>query len=268
MKIFVVCDLEGTAGVVDFMKQCMEDGAYYQQAIRLATLELNALVEGALEGGATEVYAWPGHGEFPGGIDFELVHDAVRLVMHAGDAGPVGYDKSFDAMFMCGLHGMAGAEGGVLAHSFVPFLQNVWLNDIGIGEIAMNMLGFGDVDVPCVFLSGDKAAVDEARALVSGIEGAIVKWGLEEKTKLGALSVRKAVSLSPGEARRVIREAARRAMGRIGDVEPYRLEAPYAMVVEYPEEKYAEHAMGNPGMERVDKRTVRQVRERLSELVF
>ena len=79
MKVYVVCDLEGVAGIVDFKKQCMEEGKYYQQAIRLATMELNALVEGAIEGGATEVYAWPGHGSFPGGIDFELIHPECIL---------------------------------------------------------------------------------------------------------------------------------------------------------------------------------------------
>jgi len=108
MKVYIICDLEGVAGVVDFKKQCMEEGAYYQQAIRIATLELNALVDGALEGGATEVYAWPGHGAFPGGLDVEHLHPKCRLVMHAGDAGPAGYDESFDAMFLHGLHGMAG----------------------------------------------------------------------------------------------------------------------------------------------------------------
>ena len=30
MKVYVVCDLEGVVGVVDFKKQCMEDGQYYQ----------------------------------------------------------------------------------------------------------------------------------------------------------------------------------------------------------------------------------------------
>ena len=43
MKIYVVCDLEGTAGVFDFKLQCMEEERYYQQAIRMATLELNNL---------------------------------------------------------------------------------------------------------------------------------------------------------------------------------------------------------------------------------
>ena len=268
MKIYVVCDLEGTAGVVDFKLQCIEEERYYQQAIRMATLELNALVEGAIEGGATEVYAWPGHGAFPGGIDVELLHPECRLVMHAGDAGPMGFDGSFDAMFQCGLHAMAGAEGGVLSHSFTPILENVWLNGARIGEIGMNMVAFGEVGVPSVFISGDQAAVDEARSLVAGIEGAVVKWGLEEKERLGALSVRKAISLSPTKAQKVIREAAERAMHKIGSIEPYGLNPPYTMRVQYIEEKYAEQAMRHEGMARIDETTVEQVRSRLSELIM
>jgi D-amino peptidase len=267
VKVYVVCDLEGVAGVVDFKKQCMEEGAYYQQAIRMATLELNALVDGALEGGATEVYAWPGHGAFPGGIDVEHLHPECSLVMHAGDAGPAGYDESFDAMFLHGLHGMAGSEG-VLAHSFMPYIENIWLNELKIGEIAMNMAVFGVHGVPTVFVSGDQAAVDEARALVPGIEGAVVKWGLEEKEKLGALSVRKAVSMSPAKARDVIREAARRAMNRVESVEPFRVDPPYTMRVEYTEKKYAEYALRSPGVKRIGETTTNQTRDSLFELVF
>ncbi len=58
MKIYVVCDIEGTAGVVDFKSQCQFDGKYYQQAQKLATLELNAIIEGIIEGGGTEIYAF------------------------------------------------------------------------------------------------------------------------------------------------------------------------------------------------------------------
>ena len=248
--------------------QCIADSKYYQQAVRLATLELNALIEGAMEGGATEVYAWPGHGPFPGGIDVELLHPECVLVMHAGDAGPAAFDGSFDAMFLCGLHAMAGAEGGVLSHSFMPILENVWLNDLKIGEIAMNMASFGELGVPTVFIGGDQAAMEEARALVPGIEGAVVKWGLEEKSRLGALSERKMVSLSPARARGVIREAAERAMGKVGDVEPFRVDPPYTMRVQYTEAKYAEQMSQHEGVERVDDTTVKQVRDVLSELIF
>ena len=62
------------AGVVDFKAQCDFEGKYFQQAQQLATLELNAIIDGALEAGATEIYAWPGHENFPGGINVELVH--------------------------------------------------------------------------------------------------------------------------------------------------------------------------------------------------
>ena len=39
MKIYVICDLEGVAGVVDQAQQCWDDGDYYLQARRLATQE-------------------------------------------------------------------------------------------------------------------------------------------------------------------------------------------------------------------------------------
>ena len=101
MKIYVICDLEGVAGVVDHRQQCQWDSAkgwyapFLAQARRLATLELNALVEGALEGCATEVVAWDGHGNFPGGLNVELLHPECKLVMDGGSGGPTGLDTSF-----------------------------------------------------------------------------------------------------------------------------------------------------------------------------
>lgn len=267
MKVYIVCDLEGVAGVVDFKKQCMEDGAYYQQAIRMATHELNALVEGAIEGGATEVYAWPGHGAFPGGIDVELLHPDCNLVMHAGDEGPVGYDDSFDAMMLHGFHGMAGS-GGVLAHSFYPFPKNIWVGDLKIGEIALNMAGFGELGVPTVLVTGDKVAIDEARALVPGITGAAVKWALEEKEKLGALSVRKAISMSPNKAQDTIRKAAKEAMGRIESIKPFKLPKEFDLKVEYVEAKYADGPSNFPGVTRLDEVTITKKCKSLQDIVF
>ncbi len=268
MKIYVVCDIEGTAGVVDFKSQCQFEGKYYQQAQKLATLELNAIVEGIMEGCGTEIYAWPGHGPFPGGIDVELVHPECQLVMHAGDAGPIAMDSSFDAMFLCGLHAMAGTKNGVLAHSFMALISNVWLNGIKIGEIGMNMALFGSYNIPTVFISGDQAAIEEARPLVPDIEGAIVKWGLEEKQKLGALSERSAISLSPEKARHILRNTARKAMDKIGTIPPFILEAPFTMKVQYTEAKFAERFLAHDGITKIDNTTGEQVRERLSELIF
>ena len=267
MKVYIVCDLEGVAGVVDFKKQCMENGAYYRQAIRMATLELNALVEGAIEGGATEIFAWPGHGDFPGGINVELIHPECNLVMHAGDGGPVGYDESFDAMMLHGFHGMAGS-GGVLSHSFYPFPKNIWVDDLKIGEIALNMAGFSEKGIPTVLVTGDQTAIEEARALVPEITGATVKWALEEKEKIGALSVRRAISMSPVKAQDTIRDAARLAMYRIGPIKPFTFPAMFDLKVEYVESKYADPPAKGPGVKRVDPLTITKKCNGLGDIVF
>ena len=268
MKVYVVCDLEGVAGVVDFKKQCMEDGQYYQQAIRVATLELNALIDGLVEGGATEVYAWPGHGDFPGGLDFELIHPECKIVMHAGGGGPVGIDDSFDAMILHGLHGMAGAANGVLSHSFYPIPSNIWFSGKKVGEIAMNIYSFSEYDVPCIMVTGDQAAIDEAIALIPKIEGVAVKWGLEEKEKLGALSVRKALSLSPIKARKQIHIVARDVIQRVHEFEPLKLKKPFELKVEYIEPRYADEKVKLPGVKKLNETTITKFCKSLEDVVF
>jgi len=251
MKIFVVCDPEGTAGVVDMRKQCALEGPYYLQARKMATLELNALVEGALEGGATEVVAWDGHCNFPAGIDVELLHPACKLVMGAGDEGPQGLDESFDALFQLGLHAMAGSSRAVLAHSFTPHIAECNVNGMPVGEIWMNTYLAGSYDVPFVFISGDKAAAGEAKAIVPDVESVVVKEGLSPDP-VSLFKVAPAISLAPEKAREVIREGAKRAMSKIDKIKPYKIESPFTCRTRFLDPKYAERAKSLPGVKLID----------------
>ena len=260
MRIYVVCDLEGTAGVINHTQQCCWDlskqwfGSYYEQARRMATQELNALVEGALEGGATEIVAWDGHGNFPGGIDIELLHPQCKLVMGAGDGGPAGLDDSFDAIFQLGLHAMAGTKNAVLAHSFHGGIEKLTVNDLEVGEIWMNCYTAGLHNVPCVFLSGDQAAACEIEKIVNPIETAVVKWGLSDHPT--GLSVAPAISLSPEEARSLIREKSRKAMSLIERAKPYKTVDPLTLTKTLKSKEDADNAATQPGVERVDEKTV------------
>lgn len=260
MRIYVVCDLEGVAGVIDHHQQCCWDVSrewfprYYEQARRLATLELNALVEGALEGGATEIVAWDGHGNFPGGLDVELLHPECKLVMGAGDAGPEGLDSSFEALFQCGLHAMAGTARAVMAHSFWGNITGYWVNGTAVGEIWMNCYTAGEHGVPFVFLSGDRAAAEEAQALSPDVEVAIVKEGLSPQA--GGLSVVPAISLAPKKAQELIREGAKRAMTKVGAIAPYRVEPPFQLRAQFTEAQFAERFATRPGVRRTDATTV------------
>ena len=266
MKIYIICDLEGTAGVIDHRQQCCFDGKYYEQARRMATLEVNALVEGALEGGATEITAWDGHGNFPGGLDIELLHPACRLVLGSGEGGPLGLDRSFDAMFQCGLHAMAGTPGGVLDHSFWPGIAGCWVNNIPWGEIAMNCFTAGEQGVPAVFISGDRKAAEEARTLIPAIETAIVKEGLA--TQPLWLKQAPTLSLAPAEARTVIREAVKRAMAKIGTIAPYFIEPPYTLRTRFTQKNFADKAADRSGVTRVDELTLEIAQAERLELIL
>lgn len=109
---------------------------------------------------------------------------------------------------------MEGAPRAVLAHSFDGSIAGYWVNDIRVGEIWMNCYTAGLSQVSCVFLSGDRVAAEEVRALMPEVEVAVVKEGLAEHA--GSLSVSPALSLSPEKARAVIRTATQRAMDKIG----------------------------------------------------
>jgi D-amino peptidase len=260
LKIYVVCDLEGVAGVIDHHQQCCWDVAkgwyapYLAQARRLATLELNALVEGVLAAGATEIVAWDGHGSFPGGLDVELLHPACKLVMGAGDGGPAGLDASFAGLFQLGLHARAGTPRAVMAHSFHGKLAGYWVNETPVGEIWMNCYTAGLHSIPFVFLSGDRGAAEEAQTLVPDVEVAVVKEGLAPEA--GGLKVLPAVSLAPEKAQEVIRAAATRAMAKIGAIPPYCPRPPFRLRAQFSDEQWAEARAGQPGVKRLDAFTV------------
>ncbi|MDD4903712.1 MAG: M55 family metallopeptidase, partial [Candidatus Bipolaricaulis sp.] len=257
MKVYIAVDLEGVAGVVSHSQQCQWNAGkgwrakapetptgwyahYYEQARRLATEELNAAVQGAIDTGATEVWAWSGHGPFPGAFDIELVHPECRVV-YAGEGGPMGHDRSFDALFMIGQHAMAGAPYGRLTHSFHAGIAEFSVNGRPWGETAATAFEFGRFGVPFALLSGDQAACDEAKALVPDVVTVPVMRGLTPKPNL--LEPAATVCLSPRKARERIREAAAQAVKRCPALPPFVAQPPFTMRTTFESAVFADHAM-------------------------
>ena len=58
MKVFLSSDMEGTAGIVDW-EQCVGDGPQAAAGRALLLDEVNAAIEGAVDGGATEIVLMP-----------------------------------------------------------------------------------------------------------------------------------------------------------------------------------------------------------------
>ena len=222
-KIFIVTDMEGVGGVNNADEQLLPGQRRYEETRRLLTGEVNAAVTGALEAGASEVVIWDGH-DSSRSLSIDEIHPRARLIQ--GRNTPADYylaEKLYDGVMFIGQHAMAQAKGGVLAHSQSFSVQNIFLNGKPVGEIGQTAAIAGYFDIPVIMLSGDQAACDEMLALQPKAETVAVKRLVGKDSTL---------SLSHAEAKAQIQAAAHRAVARIHEFAPWKIEGPVEMKVE------------------------------------
>lgn len=248
MKIYIMTDMEGVAGVLNAPEHIAPDRRCYQQACELTTLEANAAIEGALEAGASEFLVVDGHGY--GAITPALLHPKAKLLAGRPLQYPFGCDDSFDAAFIIGQHARSNADGGHLSHTGSFDVEEVTLNSTPVGELAKNLLFAAYFHVPTVFVSGDEACSNEAKELIPSVETAIVKWGVKRGSATGLSAAENeafngaAIHLTPARAREVIREGARQALQRRAEIERYWVEPPYELMTTLrPNEKQSQRRL-------------------------
>jgi len=174
-RIFIVTDMEGVGGVNNADEQLLPGQRRYDESRRLLAGELNAAVEGALAAGATEVVVWDGH-DGSRSLSVDDIHPRAKLIQ--GKPTPANYylsDHGFDGIFFIGQHAMAGAKGGVLAHSQSFSVERIKINGRVVGEIGQVAAIAGYFHIPVIMLSGDQAACDEIRELQPKAETVAVK---------------------------------------------------------------------------------------------
>ncbi len=180
MKIYILTDLEGAAGVSRFSqtRDYRDEPDQKQEARELLTAEVNAAVEGILDVDPdAEVVVLDGHGN--GGIDPRIFHPRAKLIAHGPIRPPYFLDETYDALLFVGQHAMAGTENAPLCHTYSSISVEFYkINGCLIGEFGARAILAGSFGVPTVFLAGDDKAADEARQMVPGIVTAVVKEGL------------------------------------------------------------------------------------------
>ena len=246
-------DMEGVGCVLLPRQVGLEglDDVMYQQARRLLTAEVNAAVEGSLEGGATEVLVLDGHGANSAyNLVPEELSDRAQYIMGAPwDKYLPGFED-VDAMFMVGQHAMAGAKQGVLDHTMSSRTWvNAYINGVRVGEIGFAAYYAGDFDVPLTFLSGDLAACKEVRELIGDdVVTVPVKYGLGRTS---------AICLPPKAARSAIRQGAKMAVSAREKVKPLWAKSPVEVKIELLDKATARAFLSRRNCELVDERTVR-----------
>ena len=234
MKLYIMTDMEGVAGVVSSVDYCAPDSRYYEVGRTLTTLETNAAIEGALDAGATDFLVVDGHGH--GAIDPQQLHPAARLLTGRPMGYPFACDATFDAAFIVGQHAKANTDGGHLAHSGSFNTEDHTLNGRSLGELGLNMLFVAYFGVPTVLVTGDLACCEEAHALLPQIETVSVKEGVKRGAPPGLTSEEArryngaAIHLHPQVARERIREGARRAIQRRAEIPRFWIDPPYELI--------------------------------------
>jgi D-amino peptidase len=229
VKILISADMEGTCGVVNWVQVIPPElggggratsTVEYERARLRMTREVNAAIEGALAGGASEVVVNDSHDGMRNIIIDEL-HPAARyisgfdkdlLMVHGVDEDDVA------GLFFTGYHARAGTADGPLAHSFTGWVHDIRVDGVSMGEYGINALIAGHYGVPVALVTGDNRAVEQTRALLGEqVVGVAIKRGY---------SVTAALNEHPERSQAMIRAGAEEAVRKLGAMQLYTLPGP------------------------------------------
>ncbi len=246
-KVFISVDMEGVCGVIRW-DEVSASQPEYGHFRKLMTQEANAAIQGALDAGAEQIFVRDAHGTACNLLPDELHERAILIRGWSG--GPLmmmeGIDESFDAAIFVGYHARIGSENGILQHTITRRLYNVSLNGRPVPELGINAAIAGYFRVPVVFVSGDRAIIEQAKELLGMREYVTVKEGVGKAAK----------NIHPHLARKFIREGVRRALERFDQFDPYLPERPFRFTLDFVEEEAAIRTALIPGAKQTGPRTV------------
>jgi len=244
MRVLIAVDMEGISGVVHW--DHVKPGHFeYDRFRQIMTDEVNAAIDGALDGGASSVVVTDGHNDGRN-ILIEKLRAPARL--NSGSPAPLSMVEGVqqaEVVFFIGYHARAGTPDAILCHTWTDQVRSVWLNDREVGEIGLNAAVCGSFGARVSLITGDRAAVQEALDLLGPIESVVVK------TASGRMS---AECLPIEETRTAIRHAAAHAMVR--QIPPVVIAAPIRLRVQLTRPDQIDRALRVPGSQRLDGVTI------------
>lgn len=249
IRIFISVDMEGIGGIAH-SEMTSSGSAEYERGRALMVGEVNAAIEGARAAGATDFLVNDSHGSMRN-VKIEELLAPTRLI--SNNSKPLGMmegiGEGFDAVFFIGYHAMEGAPG-VLSHTGSDsVVGSVQVEGRAMSEGGLNARVAGAYGVPVALATGDEDFVREIRTLIdSDLETVAVKRAIRWQT---------AELLHPEECRRLIREAARRAVDRLASFQPTRPPRPVTVDLTYKSSDLADIASIVPTVERTSRYSVR-----------
>lgn len=261
MKIYISVDMEGATGIVSSLH--VEDSAPVEYAFgcKMQLHDLRAVIDGALEAGATEIIVNDSH-ERMINVDVSSLPEKVRLVSGSPKAlGMIEGTEGCDGIFFVGYHAMAGTSGAILDHTLsVNTVFNVKLNGTPVGETGLNAAVCAEKNIPVALVTGDKAVCREAQKLLGeDITICTVKEG--RSNSCGIL-------LPPCETYPLLKNAAKEAVSsiRARKAPVLKISLPYSLELTFKHTRQCDEVSYIPGVNRIDGRTVMMKGESMEEM--
>jgi D-amino peptidase len=230
MNVYIVADIEGTAGVVFYEHRHAQMSRLNYELLQrnriLMTEEVNAAARGAFDGGADLVVVHDHHGSgyslLPERLDerVELIHGRNEHTLEMNVRHP-DLDGTFDALVLTGMHAKAGTRAGCTPHSLIR-VEDGEGKVHELSEATMSIALAGASGVPCVFCSGDTATVNDALNLVTNMAFVITKKHYAPQL---------ARTISPKRSREMIQAGVREGLLSVAEIEPFPIPGPCTVQV-------------------------------------
>ena len=249
MNVYISFDIEGVSGIAD-VKDIEVGSPQFPEARRLATQDVNAAVEGALAGGATEILVNDGHGRERRNLLYEDLHPKAKLLKARPSTegfNMAAFDASFNAVFFVGWHARPSSPG-VLSHCFNSSVFAAWrVNGKPVGEPELAAALAGEYGVPLVLFTGDDRSCDEVASWCPDCERVVTKFAVDRFS---------AICLPRQETYALIREGAMRAVEKVEQIAPFRFESPVYVEADTLFDHAARAIAFIPGVEQIAELTV------------
>jgi D-amino peptidase len=255
MNVYIVTDMEGISGVVT-PQHVRRGEPEFQEGRRLLAGDVNAVVAGAFDGGATRVVVGDVH-SLQRNLPIEQMDPRAEYEVPTGP-NLLTLQGGFDALVIVGMHAQSGTACAFLEHTIEPSWHRYTIDGVERGEIALYAYVAAATGIPTVCVSGDRAAIDEASAFLPNVEGVSVKDGLGRDW---------CRTLAADVAHDRIRSGVARGLARRHEIKPPTLRFPVTIRIEFNRCSGADMYESRPGIRRVDGFTVEWTAHGVDDLV-
>jgi len=219
VRVLVYHDMEGLAGQDEPRSYRFVHRDYYARGQKMLVADLNAVIAGLFDGGATVVHVVDAHGSGNPEPDVLTAELDPRAKQVFRDAPFHSYDdvvapNQYDAVVAVGMHAKTGS-GGFASHTYTIGIE-LRLNGQSITESELVAFSWGRVDVPMIMVTGDDKLKQDLSTM---------PWLQYVVTKT-ATAADSAILRPVDEVHAEMRSAAKQAVENRGQAKVMKLEGP------------------------------------------